>query len=192
MGYIDKSRSIRSQDAIEHYEVPISMINREFIDKFLKVYEYCFRADKHYLKKLPVGIWKFAALQMGRSSWHHTGCYYRKTDHYNMYHVARKLIKEKDTIIEEYKKENSGNTFFYGIINFDVIKNGLLAYKSERVGIIYGEWLYHLTDNKLQRVKVDGNNTNWYMKYNTYREFNKNYPNKKNIQYFNDILKLKF
>lgn len=44
-GYDGYSRSIRSAEAIESFEVPLSMINKELINTFLDEYESDFTED---------------------------------------------------------------------------------------------------------------------------------------------------
>ena len=46
-GYIGYSRSVRSEMAIENYEVPKSLINRDLIDNFFSDLE----EDKYYYMK---------------------------------------------------------------------------------------------------------------------------------------------
>lgn len=45
-GYIGASRSVRSQEAIESYEVPISMISKSLIKNFTSEHEDDFSKDE--------------------------------------------------------------------------------------------------------------------------------------------------
>ena len=51
-GYIGRSRSVRSQQAIDSFEVPISLINRTLVEKFLDQYKDLYQfAELEILKK---------------------------------------------------------------------------------------------------------------------------------------------
>lgn len=127
-GYIGYSRSVRSEMAIENYEVPKSLINRDLIDNFFSDLE----EDKYYyneeqlsnLKKFKLCHWKFIADKyIQASSWHHTGSYYNKTNHYSLFDIADKLLELKDNIEELYaeskiKKEEIKYSF--GVIKVNI------------------------------------------------------------------------
>lgn len=52
-GYIGYSRSVRSQKAIEDYELPLSLINKSIIESFLNEYEEEFpKNELSFLQKL--------------------------------------------------------------------------------------------------------------------------------------------
>ncbi|AXH78212.1 MAG: hypothetical protein [Caudoviricetes sp.] len=101
-GYIGYSRSVNSQIAIEDYEVPLSHINKRFLEQFLEnaVFENdsgeYFRLTTEQideLKKYPVKIWKTKAKQIGYSSYHHASKHYNVVYHYDMKSVALELLE---------------------------------------------------------------------------------------------------
>lgn len=103
MGYIRQSRSVNSMNAIEDYEVPMSMISKSLIDD-LKTEEDVSSYDiDDKVFDLPVNIWKFGADKTGASSWHHTGKYFNCTLHYNLYEVAEYLTTEYNGIRRQFK-----------------------------------------------------------------------------------------
>jgi DNA/RNA endonuclease G (NUC1) len=116
-GYQKYSRSFRSVQEIEHYELPLSQINKSVIESYLDD-----NADLFDIKKLivvPVNTWKFVAKTfVEASSWHHTSSKLNKTDHYDLYEVASTIEKlgldfinermaEKKKRLKSYKKTNS-------------------------------------------------------------------------------------
>lgn len=98
MGYIGTKRSERSQDAIEDYEVPLNHFNKDLIQAFIDENE-----AYDTLKTKKVRLWKFVAARAGATSWHHTGTYYNKTDHYSLEKVADELLQNGDEWEEQFK-----------------------------------------------------------------------------------------
>jgi len=100
-GYVCASRSVRSAEAIENFEVPMSMVNRDLINAFLHSSE----ADEpiEFAEKLPVTIWKYALKRAGASSWHHTSSFYNKADHYDLQNGLDYINKNQETIKDDYK-----------------------------------------------------------------------------------------
>ncbi|MHC5253173.1 hypothetical protein ACYRFS_12995 [Listeria kieliensis] len=104
MGYIGYKRSVRSQEAISGFEVPLNHIKRELIAEFIDENE-----EFQFLSKVPIALIKFTAKQVGRSSWHHVSSYYNEIDHYSLIEIAEDLQKNLKLRQEEYqhsKKEN--------------------------------------------------------------------------------------
>ncbi|EAF1403351.1 hypothetical protein CH356_14685, partial [Listeria monocytogenes] len=98
MGYIGTKRSERSQDAIQDYEVPLNHFNKDLIQVFIdenEVYDT--------LRTKTVRLWKFVATRAGATSWHHTGTYYNKTNHYSLEKVADELLQNGDEWEEQFK-----------------------------------------------------------------------------------------
>lgn len=101
-GYIGISRSVRSQKAINSYEIPISMITRNLIDEFLG-YEIFTDDEISKLEKISVAKWKYVAKErVNPSSWHHTSKFYNITYHYDLKTLSDKLLSMKN-LDEEYK-----------------------------------------------------------------------------------------
>lgn len=205
-GYDGYSRSIRSAEAIESFEVPLSMINKELINTFLDEYESDFTEDNfNFLKKLSVSKWKYIAkCKTYPSSWHHTGSYFNKTDHYSLSTVAEKILEYKDSIDEEYsyyiKGENNKITFKYGVINVEVWggtrKHPRIVGYDEVSGIIIGDWLYfknnHSIKGSTSKYKTTANKVKWIKVYNSYDDLilhHKEYKNTKRV--FNSLIKEK-
>jgi len=104
-GYIGYSRSVRSQRAVNDYEVPMSMISRSFIDEFLDTYEDDFTPEElNQLRKTSVTKWKYAAKErVSSSSWHHTSKFFNKTDHYSLSGIAEVILSLGESLDAEYK-----------------------------------------------------------------------------------------
>ena len=47
-GYVGYSRSVRSQNAIEDYEVPLSFINKSLVENFLSEYDELYMYIENY------------------------------------------------------------------------------------------------------------------------------------------------
>src|SRR5699024_3416250 len=79
-GYVGYSRSVRSQRAIESFEMPLSFIKKAVIMDFLEEHKEEYgESDLTFLKKLAVTKWKFIAIELtASSSWHHTSSYFNK------------------------------------------------------------------------------------------------------------------
>lgn len=124
MGYIHKSRSENSKQAILRYEAPISWYTQEYIEKFL--WEPLWKLNRYYhdnygfeltretmyaLKLVSISCWKKAAQEVGATSWHHTGPNYRKTAHYDLYKVLPRVLsiteKKCGGILRKYVSRTS-------------------------------------------------------------------------------------
>ena len=99
MGYIGQSRSVNSAVAISDYELPIALISKSVIDEFISENEE-FESVKGY----PVAVWKFEASRIPATSWHHTGSYYARTNHYSLDFIAQALQEEGPAIVSAYKE----------------------------------------------------------------------------------------
>lgn len=194
-GYVGYSRSVRSEEAISRDEVPLSMINKSLMTEVIEEADIE-KEQKEYLKTLSVSLWKQLAKQMGRTSWHHTGKHFNKTDHYDLETLVYWTL-ENPKIVEDLvnytKKPKEKPTYSYGYISTN-IWGGTRKYpkvvgQEERVGIVVGDWLY-ATDGT--RVKTSGNNVTAYKVFDTYRELTKALPQYKNqVKWFNRIIKQK-
>jgi len=104
-GYIGRSRSVRSQKAIDSFEVPISLINRTLVEKFLDQYKDFYSINElAILKKASVAKWKYIAkMKVSSSSWHHTSYRYNRTSHYKLTSLAEVLIRNHNVLDTEYK-----------------------------------------------------------------------------------------
>ena len=105
-GYVGKSRSVRSQEAIADYEVPMSMISKRLIESFLNENNENFsEEDFRYLEKTSVAKWKFVAKQkVCAASWHHTSKFFNATDHYALGDIATFILDNKQILDIEYKE----------------------------------------------------------------------------------------
>lgn len=201
-GYVGYSRSKRSSEAIESFEMPISLISSSAISNFLTVSGYS-DTEVDLLKSIPACIWKYVAKSCTRrSSWHHTSSFYNKTDHYDLEDIANYILQNNKTIKEDYKSSKvlKKSSFAYGWINVQVWggsrKRPKLIGTEEAVGIVLGEWLYykekHNKLNTLKRLKCYANKVLAFETFDTYEELiqkHKNYKNTKRV--FNNIIKEK-
>lgn len=203
-GYIGASRSVRSQEAIESYEVPISMINKllvtEFLKEIIKLYPETFTMeDVEYLKKVSVAKWKYIAQKTDASSWHHTGKYYTQTDHYSLCSIAEDIIEIKDTLDHDYKQyqesqKKEAKKFKYGVIKVQVWGGSrnypkLEGYE-EVAGIIIGDWLYYKNkDGLTNKFKTTANKVEWVKEYDSYTSLTKKHQEYKNTKkVFNKLI----
>lgn len=104
-GYIGYSRSVNSQESIDSFETPISLISRILIDDFLSENDGNFTEEEiAILEKTAVVKWKFVASECIRPfSWHHTSKFYNETDHYSLYRIAVYILEHIDNLNEAYK-----------------------------------------------------------------------------------------
>ncbi len=199
-GYNGYSRSVRSSEAIEGHEMPLSMIKKDRIDSFLrdaKEEEYHKIADIYFLQTLPVSIWKFAAKDLGRSSWHHTSSYYNKTDHYSLYAISDDLLENYDDIAQRHKnlkenekREKENKVLTYGVLKVEIWGGTRNRPKLEghetMAGIVDGDWLYH----EGGRNNIYANKTVERHEFDSYGDLVKAFPQfKGTVKTFNKIIK---
>lgn len=204
-GYVGYSRSLRSQSAIESYEMPLSMIKKTEIENFLSDYEEEFNEnDFKFLEKLSVAKWKYVAKEhTGISSWHHTSSYFNETNHYDLLSVAEKAIELKeeiDKLYKDYQREKNDVDVSFGIMEVEVWggsrKHPKLEGYEVLAGIIIGDWLYSKTDHdkngNTNRNKINANKVVWLKEYDNYDELIKKHRDFKNTKrVFNNLIKEK-
>lgn len=87
MGYINFSRSERSQQAIDNLEMPVSLVTKDVVKKVIRLalsedYELISNEAAEVLRNTPVSlIKKYIKDRCIASSWHHTSNRYNETDH---------------------------------------------------------------------------------------------------------------
>lgn len=202
-GYVGASRSIRSQEAVTSYEVPISMINKSLVEDFLNEYKDNFsKVELDFLKKVSISKWKYVAQErINASSWHHTSSYFNKTNHYALTVVAEKLLEIKDTLNKDYgvylESQKKDDGFKYGVIKVQVWggsrKRPKLEGYTEVAGIIVGDWLFykdnHSVSGSSNRFKTTANKVEWLKEYDSYADLAKNHKEYKNTKkVFNTLL----
>jgi hypothetical protein len=203
-GYVGSSRSVRSQVAINYYEVPISMINKALIEKFLKENAEDFSIENlDYLKNVAIYKWKYVAkAKIYPTSWHHTSAYFNKTDHYELKAIAEKLVEIKDTLDQEYQahqesQKKEASNIKYGVIKVQVWggtkKRPKLEGYEEVAGIIIGDWLFYKNNHSIKgsvnKYKTTANKVEWLNEYGSYSELVKNHKEYKNSkQVFNKLI----
>lgn len=175
-GYVGSKRSVNSQYAIDNYELPLSKYTKEnwlsFINEYYK--------DDNLLKSFSMDIIKFVAKEeIQASSWHHTSSFYNKTNHYDMNLVAEYIIKNHDSIKEEYKKyleEKSKKNMNYSLVVFEYQvwggsrKHPKLVEEKKNIGILVGAWIYDLNNKK---HKASANKINYIEKYDSFSNLTK-------------------
>lgn len=202
-GYIGASRSVRSQEAIESFEVPISMFSKSLILEFIEENKESFSVEElEYLGKVSVEKWKYIATELEPSSWHHTGSYYKKTNHYNLYSIAEYIIEIKDTIDEKYNKYKESKQQKYTNYKFGVIKvqvwggskrSPRLEGYEEVAGIVVGDWLYYKNkDGLTNKFKITANKVEWLKEYDSYTSLTKKHKEYKSTKkVFNKLIEEK-
>jgi hypothetical protein len=180
MGYIKHSRSERSQEAIENYEVPLTMFKRDIINDFIDD-----NSNFEQLRNLPLTLWKYAANIVGASSWHHTSSFYNETNHYSLYDVAEYLLDANiDSIKAEIKKNNAikKGTLNKAIQCFGVAKVQVWGGTRKHpcvisidtvAGTIKGDWLIERCG---KRYKLSANKTISWEKFESKEDLLKKYP----------------
>lgn len=205
-GYVGYSRSVRSQAAIEDYEMPLSLITKARINEFIvdREEEYA----NINLEKEPVTKWKVVAKLVGPSSWHHTSNYFNKTDHYSLEDIADKMISdpvECQEAYEAYKEEKrkakqTDISYRYAVLSVQVwggTRNRPKLIGEETVaGIVIDGWLYchdeHNTRYAVTRYKTSANKVIKSDYFNNYTDLVKKYPAYKNsVKVFNSLIRLK-
>lgn len=210
-GYVGAKRSVRSQSAIDSYEMPLSMISKDIIDDFLFEYgEDYSEADYLLLKDLSVAKWKYVAKnRIFASSWHHTGSYFNETDHYDLREIAEKIVKLKDDLEDDYKaykelqkevRKDELQNFEFGVIRVQVWGGSrrrpkIIGY-DKVAGIVIGGWLFykngHSTIGRISKYKTSANKVEWFHKYTSYKDLVAKHPEyKKSKKVFNRLIKEK-
>lgn len=202
-GYVGYSRSIRSQAAIEDYELPLSLINKSVIESFLNEHKEDYSENELlFLQKLAVIKWKFIAKEYARrSSWHHTGSHFNKTDHYDLLTVASKaidLMKDIDHLYKDSQNVKSEHTF--GVAKVQIWggsrKFPKLVGHEVVAGVVIGNWLHYKEDHEKQattsRYKTNANKTVMFHEFDSYDELVKEFKEFKNTKrVFNHLVKEK-
>ncbi|WMZ54928.1 hypothetical protein [Staphylococcus pseudintermedius] len=190
--------------AIEDFEIPISLINKNIINKFLNVNPFAYTDDElNRLLSIPLNRWKFVAEECIRpSSWHHTGKLYRATNHYSLNDIAQYLLENNyEQAYQEYKSKKNNDDpkeieYVYLLVN---IWGGTKRYPKivgteEIVGIKekYDVWVYYLDNDKIRKIKSTGSKVEKELSYSTYDKLiqeKKQFKSTKRM--FNKIIKLK-
>lgn len=162
-GYVGYQRSVRSQVAIESFEMPLSMIKKDVIQDFIRQND-----DYESLKNLPVLLWKYVAKQIGSDSWHHTSSYYNKTDHYSLFSIADYLLEHDiDEIKASYKadKEAQKAEKDQELKDIELAVATVQQWGGSRrhphlmgtqqvLGVKKGDWLYTVSDSDQDRYNL--------------------------------------
>lgn len=202
-GYHGYSRSVRSQEAIANYEVPLSRINKGVIESFLSDNADLFDAKK--LRVIPVNTWKFVARTfVGASSWHHTSSKLNRTDHYDLDQVAS-TIEELGldfinlAMAEEKAQKLQKDGLIYAVLDAQIwggTRNHPKLYGEEHMaGIQKGGWFYPAAHTgeypRNEKYRVNANKVTLHLKFDSYASLVKEYPEfKKTSKRFNRTIKL--
>jgi hypothetical protein len=196
-GYSGYSRSKASSSAIDSYELPLSLMNKNSIKNFTSEYK-----EYEKLKDIPVYIWKYQAKLTGASSWHHTGIKFKKTDHYSLFKVGDDLLEKNiDELKKDYKnskklKEEEQKNYYYTVLYSQIWggtrKHPKIVDYEYIAGIEVGDWVYHKDYKSIKKAKTTANKIEKIYRFNSYKELVKNFPQfKGNVKKFNEILKEK-
>ncbi len=165
MGYVGKSRSVRSQIAIDNAEVPLNHITKDYI--LTSVTE---NNIDETLKNESVAMWKFVAKRHGSTSWHHVSKHYKKIDHYDLHDVAEYFSMNYDSLKNDYQnlldqKRQAKNDLIknlkLGIIKVQIWGGTkrypkLEGYESV-MGVVKDGWLHTVTLSNQTKYKITGN-----------------------------------
>jgi len=173
-GYEGYSRSVRSQEAIENFEMPLAQIDKDVITRFLKNRKNAFdQKTLDALAKVSVSRWKFVATRYTEaSSWHHTGKYYNRTDHYDLDVIAERMLEVGlDEIESTYRyvldQKKAPKEYEYGVIEYQVWggtrNRPVLMGEEKTAGIIVGDFLYErkhpASSARINKYKVSARKT---------------------------------
>lgn len=149
-GYIGHSRSKRSQLAIKHFEVPLSMIDRDMIesltDNLLSKKEIS-QKQANWLKRIPIYVWK----SQTPTSFHHTGLYFNATNHYDLKLYAEEFLKDKSLVqdsINEHRKSKKAKAAGVNY-TFATYKHNVWSRRRHLIGKEYGLGFIEEGSNKL-------------------------------------------
>ena len=162
-GYVGYQRSVRSQVAIESFEMPLSMIKKDVIQEFIRQND-----EYESLKKISVTIWKYVAKQIGSDSWHHTSSYYNKTDHYSLFSIADYLLEHDiDEIKDSYQAEKEAkqaeknqelNDIKLAVATVQQWggsrRHPHLIGMQQVLGVKKGDWLYTVSDSDQDKYNL--------------------------------------
>ena len=164
-GYDGYSMSNNAREAYEEGEMPLSKWTKtailEALEEAIEKNEIILKCDIAKLKKEPVKILKDLCLK--RSSWHHTGYHYNRTDFYflNIDYINRLT----DDIIEAEIKEAKNNKEDKRQEVSEVWKCKFLVWEGTskhpkaievvEIGTIKGDWFYR-PDGSKKSIKANG------------------------------------
>lgn len=161
-GYVGYSMSVRAKEAYENDEKPKSQWNKDdIVDAVLSLNE---NIDEKLLKKLPLDYLRMEFLK--RTSWHHTGKFFNRTDFYSIDEDAieqftnDKINKE----LEWRKKERIEKMAMKDKITQKKKEDEILS--NYIADVSYTEWIHrHPHEVKLEGVKVQekGEYADWYV-----------------------------
>jgi len=194
-GYIGFSRSVRSEESLYNFEVPLSLLNKDLIGRFILEYDHDFRCKQlMILQQTPIVIWKYVAKhKINPASWHHTSSYFNKTDHYSLAEIAQVIIDETDTLGSEYAAychaRKQQKSFKYSVIRVAVWGGSrnyprITGYTQES-GIVVDDWLYYTGETNqdaTHRYKTTANRVDWLKTFDTYTQLTKSFPEYKNTK----------
>ena len=206
MGYINYSRSERSQIAIDNYEIPLSLFNKYYIGEFLEDVgaEMYSEDDIKMLSKLSIVKWKFVAGYVGASSWHHTGKLYKKTDHYSLESIADRIVAEGIEEIDRRYKIYLDNRKEVKLKEQEAREKIVVGYVIKQVwggsrrhprylgtekieGVIIGDWL-HYYDYGHKKCNLYGNSIESYKVLGEYKNVIRRKDNDLDRDYFKKII----
>lgn len=187
-GYVGYSRSERSQNAIDNYELPLSLIKKSVIQDFIDDYN-----EYKELKHIPVAMWKYVAKTIGSSSWHHTSNRYNKTDHYSLNLIADELkddynkwetqyLKSKQIEKENKQKLNTQSELRLTVVTSQIWggtrKHPKIIGHEEFLAIVKGNTAYPITQSENIKYKLNANKNDYKKLYNIddYKALVKEYP----------------
>ena len=208
-GYHGMSRSVRSHEAIQDFEMPLSLIDRSSVDDYIKKSHGLFTdVEIDMLREAPVSVWKYVAKMTTPTSWHHTGSKFAETNHYSLDTVADEIIDkglamirrwmEADKELKARKKQHEMDGMKFGIVTTN-IWGGTKRYPrvigtETSAGVIVGTWLYtrpYFKENgSRSKIDVSGRNVKKVETFDSYTDLTKAHPEyKRTKKAFNDILK---
>ncbi|WP_258443274.1 DUF3519 domain-containing protein [Helicobacter sp. 16-1353] len=182
-GYSGWSRSRNSSWAIEHFEMPLSLFNRERMNRLINEIDK-YKSDledngvsvekaKEILKNTSVVDFRESAKKAGRASWHHTGIDFKETDHYSFIDAIAEIAQNGVTKAPKIKAEKLKSEG----IGLAVIKEYTGKYPNTRfigyktiIGEIKGSWIIEANGTK---HNVNANKLIVYTDYKDHTELRK-------------------
>lgn len=182
MGYIGHSRSERSLNCINNYELPLAMIKRAVIDDFTTLDE-----RNEILNGMSITFIKFCLEKAGPSSWHHTSSFYNETNHYSLFSLIDFLEDEDVESLQsdftwlknEMKREKIEilENMKYAYIEVEIWggtkKHPTIVGHEKVFGILKGDWLIAVTSSTQKKYKFNSNKVSTSKLFKTFNEMKK-------------------
>lgn len=190
--YNRNGRSILSREAIDNYQVPLTMINRRIIEEFLEENQDGYSMEElGFLESTALPKWRYVAEERI--------VHEEEIIYHSLFDIAEELLAIRDVLetdFQEYRKrkaretEKLKNSFRYGVMQLRIFggsKSGMKVIGREEIaGIIIGEWLYYKYNHKpngaINKHRIDSGKVFKVKEYHTYEGLTRIHPKYKDTE----------